>query len=402
MQDKTQILILTMSALGLALFKLYKSSQKDPVGHILLFYFFFGFGPLINYLLGFPIYFGIVEEYMPKAALIMFLGMLFLALPHLFMNKEIKTQALERSEPHRWQALQLALWAAVLYGCAKAVIVLPLRISGGSKIEMINAALPQLHYIYLLLQFYFCAFYFSAKRSGLSKLYWTNFAVYLIYCVVIGERDFIFPLFSIFIIKSIVETKKHAALKLIGGGAALAGLATAIFFLRDTTQESFNPIAAILSQGSILFVNTYVLKIFEGGRAFFYGETYWNSLLNLAPSWIYQTDYNNLDWFKNQYAAASDSGYGFALDAEGYMNFGLIGVCASFFLIGLFLKILIANFHKSEFARYMTLFSVGFIMYALRNDSLALFKGLLYGAIIYLALNTGSYILAIRKNTGHK
>lgn len=396
MSDNSMILFLTLMAFLVVLVKLLRSYKSDPTGHVLLFYFFFGFGPVINYLLGFPIYFGTVEEQIPKACLIMLVGIVSLALPNFFGEKKIAKVNIERIEPHRWQALKVALVLAIFYGAAKVLIVAPLRFGGASKIQMINAALPGLHYIYLLMQFYLCAFYFSAKTSHMKKLYWGNFMVYLIYCLVIGERDFIFPLFSVLIFQSITKGRKKQGLKLLLAGLGLALGATAIFFFRDSSQESANPLAALLGQGSILFINTYVLKIFEGGAEFFHGETFLNSLLNLAPSWIYKTDYNNLDWFKSQYAAASDSGYGFALDAEGYMNFGLLGVFGLFILIGLYFKFVFKRFESSEFARYMSVFSVGFIMYALRNDSLALFKGHLYGAIIYLALNTTSYLISIR------
>ncbi|MBC77590.1 MAG: hypothetical protein CME64_16415 [Halobacteriovoraceae bacterium] len=399
MSDWWTVLLWTIFSLGVVVLKLGKSKSKDPIGYILLFYFFFGFGPVVNYLLGMPIYFGIVKEHIPSAAMIMSLGILSFAFPHLIFKDHSLVPDENSDEPHRWEALKIALMGSIVYGGAKCLLMLPLKAQGATKIEMISIALPQLHYIYLLLQLYFCAFYFSAKRvDGLAKIYWLNVAVYIVYCLVVAERDFIFPLASIFIMKSLVEGKKVSWRKLAFGGVSLGVLGTIIFYLRDGTQEAGNIVSAVLSQGSILFINTFVLKVFEQGHEFFYGETFLNSLINLAPSFVYKTDYNNLAWFKNLYAPASDSGYGFALDAEGYINFGFAGVVLVYLSLAFYWRVLLSKFSSSEFFRYLTLFSVGFVMYALRNDSLALFKGILYAIIIYLFINTTSYLLSIRKN----
>lgn len=400
MADKTLISIYTLLALALVVLKLAKSRSSDPIGYILLFYFFFGFGPVVNYLFDLPIYFGIVTENIPQASLIMLTGMASFGLPHIFgKDPELKIPE-HTKERHNWEALKIALFLSCAYGALKIALMLPMRFAGSSKIAMINVALPQLHYVYLLLQMYFCAFYFSVEeRKGLKKYYWANVAVYVLYCLVVTERDFIFPVISILIMRALTKGKKIPLWKMAAAGGSLALFGTLIFFLRDKHQESTGIIAATLSQGSILFINTFVLKVFQNGHEFFYGETFLNSVANLLPSWVYKTDYNNLAWFKNLYAAASDSGYGFALDAEGYINFGLPGVVLVFGFIALYWKILLSKFSQSEFYRYLSLFSVGFVMYSIRNDSLALIKGILYAVIIYLAINTGSYLLSIRNKS---
>ena len=398
MNEWWSIFTWTVLSLVVVILKLVKSKSSDPIGYILFFYFFFGFGPVVNYLFGMPIYFGIVKQNIPEATLIMFLGIMSFALPHLIGKEPSLVPEKSTEEPHGWEGLKLALVGSVVYGVAKCLLMLPLKIQGASKIEMISIALPQLHYVYLLLQMYFCAFYFSAKRvAGLRKLYWINVGIYILYCLIVTERDFIFPLASIFIMKSLVDGTNISWRKFFFGGIVLGGMGTLIFYLRDGTQEAGNVVSALLSQGSILFINTFVLKVFEQGHEYFYGETFFNSLVNLAPSFVYKTDYNNLAWFKNLYAPASDSGYGFALDAEGYINFGHFGVVLVFLSLAVYWKILLKRFSTSEFFRYLTLFSVGFVMYALRNDSLALFKGILYATLIYLFINSLSYLLSIRK-----
>ena len=58
-------------------------------------------------------------------------------------------------------------------------------------------------------------------------------------------------------------------------------------------------------------------------------------------------------------------------------------------------KLLLNRFNNSDFFRYLMFFSIGFSMYSLRNDSLSLFKGTFYAIVIYVFVNTTSYLIAI-------
>lgn len=396
MQDNFLVAALMFSSLCIVVLNFAKFKLKHPVAYISAFYFFFGFGPVLNYLFEFPIYFGIVKENIPLACFIMFLGILSFSVPHLIMKKISIEENIESPEKHEWDGLKVAYLFSILYSVIKIALMVPLKLGGATKIDMINSALPQIHYIFLLVQLYLCAFYFSAQKNGLlRKLYWANILSYVLYCVVIGERDFIFVLFSLGVMKVMTQKKKISFIKLGLGLFALISFATALFYLRDETQDSENILSAILGQGSILFINTYVIKIMSSGHQLFYGETFYNSLINLLPSFIYTSDYNNLAWFKNIYAPKSDSGYGFALDAEGYINFGLVGVIFVYSSIAIYWRLLMNRINTTEFYRYLTFFSIGFTMYSIRNDSLAFLKGILYSIIIYFAIQLVSYFLFI-------
>ncbi len=163
-------------------------------------------------------------------------------------------------------------------------------------------------------------------------------------------------------------------------------IGTAIFYFRDSSQNSEGTLHGILNQGSLLFINTFCLKLLNEGTNFFMGFTYWNSFLNLLPSWIYKTNFNTLDWFKNKYAAASTSGYGFALDAEGFINFSYPGVIVTFILLLLIQRKIAKNISKRPFYLYYSVFFTAFAMYSLRNDSLAFMKGSLYAILFYIMI----------------
>src|SRR5262249_21517515 len=134
-------------------------------------------------------------------------------------------------------------------------------------------------------------------------------------------------------VRALLRPDSARAWPLAVGGLLLGTLGTAIFFFRDVNQEFTSPWVALLNQGSLLFVNTYTLFLLDGRVGHFGGETYMHALANLIPG--VGVGFNLPDWLKDHYAFASNSGYGYGLDAEGYLNFGWAGVLATFLAIGL-------------------------------------------------------------------
>ena len=174
---------------------------------------------------------------------------------------------------------------------------------------------------------------------------------------------------------------------------------TAIFFMRDATQAFDSPFVAILNQGSLLFINTFTLHLLDQGVSHFWGWTYLNSLLNLLPSGLAGTDFNLLNWFKAHYAPASTSGYGYGLDAEGYLNFSWLGVFVTFLGLGFLQRLSFNSRRWGDFFLYYSVFSFSFTMYCFRNDSLAFLKGNFYAIVSYAALYFLSRFLPWRERS---
>ncbi len=368
---------------------LVRRGAGDPLVATMLFYMFFAFGPVINYLTGETIYFGIKTEYIPDASWIFFVGILGLMLPAWLVPLE-RDQFMRSS----WGPSPIANIlrpANAVMALVSLLLVGRLLLSGGGgadKIRSISLVGTSVHYIYLLIQVYLTAFYLNIGRSRFDRvLYFTNFLAYLTYCLVIGERDFVFIIMSLLLHWALIRPKsKSQTFKLVIGGTALAVAATAIFFLRDATQNFSSPLAALLSQGSLLFVNTYTLFLIDNGQPYFLGLSYIYACLNLLPSGVWSSGFNMPDWFREQYAPGSNSGYGFGLDIEGYLNFSWPGVFFSFVLIG-FMQRKIFNAKKlRDFCLFYSVFFCAFTMYCLRNDSTAFFKGNFYAIISYLGL----------------
>ena len=383
MSDVNTLYFTMGASLVLVLFKLFRGGLKDLITPIILFYFYFSFGPVINFLLGNDIYFGIPKEYIPHATWIFFTAIATLTIGSTIWKprKSLDINLLK----YNLNILIPVFSLSILY----ALYVIGMVIISGAqdKIAKIGIAVPGLHYNYLLLQIYLLAFYFLLKEGILKKLFYLNTILYILYSLVIGERDYIFPIVSILFHRFVFRPPgKREQLKLVAIMFLMLFLATGVFFLRDSTQSSESVVSAVLNQGSLLFVNSFSLKLLEERIDYFMGFTYLNSLLNLLPNWIYKTDFNTLEWFKNSYAAASTSGYGYGLDAEGYINFSFLGVFLVFFFILLWERKIVKHLGKHPFFTYYSVFFTGFTMYSLRNDSLAFLKGNLYAVIFFFII----------------
>ncbi|MBL8975117.1 MAG: oligosaccharide repeat unit polymerase [Myxococcales bacterium] len=382
-EDATTLAALVVAVL-LFVACLRRCGLADPLVAIMAFYLFFAFGPVLNHLLGAPIYFGTKIHYIPQAAGIFTLGMLGLGLPAWFIP--LRRQAFQADARRPSPLAPILRPAHLVMGLVSAALVLRALAAGtADKVAIIGAVGPSLHYPYLLIELYLTAFYFHTGRGAPDRLAWRfNTAAYLTYCVLTGERDFIFTMVGVMIVHALLRPREARAWPLVLGGLLLGALGTAMFFLRDANQEFSSPWVALLNQGSLLFVNTFTLFLLDGQVGHFWGETYLLALANLIPG--VGVSFNLPDWLRDQYAYASSSGYGYGLDAEGYLNFGWLGVFATFLAIGLLQRRTFNMRRARDFVIYYAVFLSGFTMYCLRNDSIALFKGHLYAVVAYAAL----------------
>jgi len=383
-------------ALAVSLFMLlimyFRHGLKDPLFAIAGFYFYFAFGPVINFLIGGQIYFGTLQHRIPEASFIFLLGLSAFFIISTVIRPKYK-QAVEILEhpSARFFALNFVLLILIAYQLYAFAFVLP-TVLGLPKNTQINYIGASLHYNVLLLQFYVLSFYFFRKNSsGTRVLYTINFALYLIYCVGFQERDFIFLLMSIILHRQLLvrSSQTPRILNTLRFGlvaVTLTALATYIFVLRfDTAQVGFG-LESMLNQGTLLFINTQVFDLMRTFDSFYNGQTYLNSLFNLLPNQIYSTDFYLINWFKDFYAPGGVSGYGFALDAEAYMNFGYAGVFFFFSFVAMLQRFIFNRISVNPFYLYFSVFFTGFLAYSLRNDSLALIKGSIYAVLFYVVI----------------
>lgn len=366
------------------------NGRKDHLTYLILFYFFFAMGPILNLLIGNIIYFGTPKDYIHIASTNFLCAIGTMSL----LSVIIKPRNTEIEDVK--EKFPLLNWIFIFFSILALFNILRLASVGLSADKVTKIAIigNSIHYAYLLLQLFFTSFYYICRGNSARKFYFLNFFTYIAYCLVTGERDFIFPVFSI-VGHLLIHHKTSFKRKLIlTSSLSLLGIGgTLIFLLRDATQKSTNYLESFLNQGSLLFVNSFTAKMIDIKYNFFYGETYLHSFLSLLPSFIYKSSYNNLAWLKDNYAPGGDSGYGFGLDAEGYMNFGYFGVIVTFAIIVLIQRYCNYNINRGKFFKYYSVFFHGFTMYCFRNDSLAFLKGNVYAIIIYFIIIQANNII---------
>ena len=323
----------------------------NPLTVLAAFYFYFAFGPVINYLFGWSIYSGTIENKIFEASVeqtLAMAGLFVAALLLKFKAPPPQTRPMKSAE-----ISDAVVIAILLITIGFGIYQISSMVLSGNIVGNIikRAAIEELgggiHRGYIFIQSCVLSLYFLLRKSKLFPLFLCNFAVYIIYCVISGERDFTIIIMSIIVHqialdkqtlrpkRSFITTKTK--LKNLRGpiiAALMIPSAILILMLRAATSHNSNlALEGILNQGSILFINTQIIQMCETGNSFFWGETYLNSILNLLPKWIYTTDFHLVNWFKDYYAPTSIAGYGFALDAEAYLNFGYIGVFAFFYFV---------------------------------------------------------------------
>lgn len=348
------------------------------------YFFFFAFGPVVSLLHGTGVYFGTRVDYAPQAAL----GFLF-ALVGVLMADVLLPQRRSFSMENlvaRVHSRGYGRYAAALVMSAAFMLItatLHLQVLlGGSKREKISV-MPG-HYTVLLLQACLLAGYFATYSSvKLRRLYYANALVYLIYCLLTSERDFLLLILSISVHRLLLSGRVISARTMLAG-AALIAFGAFLFTLRS--HQAFAA-TAVLNQGSLLFVDTYVISLVPTTVPFAYGATYLSSFHNVLPFGIGSNGNPTLSqWLVNTYAPGSSTGYGFSLSAEAYLNFGLLAVPVVYGLIAAVQRVLVNRTDRSLGGSYASIFFLFYFLYAVRGESVQLLKAAVYAAVVFAVL----------------
>jgi hypothetical protein len=184
-----------------------------------------------------------------------------------------------------------------------------------------------------------------------------------------------------------------AAVVLVGlewarSGGALSWSAQ-VSAISDRAREE-SVVQSVLGLGSNLFITSRVVEWVPQEIPYRWGETYLHTTVNLIPSFLLPDlrFESLLKWFKERYAPTSQTGYGFGMEAEAYLNFGLLGPLGMFALWSFGLSRLhdgARRLPQAVLYRYAFTFMVPFSLSCIRGDSLMGAKGFLYAAgIVWL------------------
>jgi hypothetical protein len=259
----------------------------------------------------------------------------------------------------------------------------------GTKVERLpqTPILVSVHYNYLMAFFAFltsvCALYgFRVLRRSLPVL--LSGGVYLLYCAVMQERDFV--LVFLMVLGTLDLEGKSVRARWVAAGVGLGAIAfVGMFWWRvEVAGESLDLWSAVLGQGSSLQVITNVLAWREGGLPLEWGATYLYALMRaFFLEWMVRGEPLTI-WYRSEYAFGSESGYGFSLEAEALLNWGFAGVPVVFGCLGWLLRTSYDNARTGcAWRRFLFLYSFPLVLAALRNDSLMLARGLVAGSAVF-------------------
>ncbi|AWB91195.1 O-antigen polysaccharide polymerase Wzy [Aeromicrobium chenweiae] len=387
-------------AVSIVLFMLCRRSGRGVLGYLAAFLVLIGLGPVINHLVGQPIYVGVVDAYIPAAVNGYLLAVVGLLLADVsFRAPEVPATDGEARE-ERW-ADRYGLPVGILLGLAAAYAAAIVVTRAGAllqadKLTAIGLAGP-FHYPYLLLQICLAATYLLVRsRPALHRLFWANMAVYAVYCLLTDERDFLLVFVGI-AIQSQNRRVQARVLKSVLIGAAAAAAGAALFTLRGGAAGS-SPLTTILGQGSLLFVDTRVLSFVPIYQPYAHGATYLDSAASALTLGAWAPGKGLSQWLVDTYAPDSDSGYGFSMIGELVYNFGQWAILPTFFVLGWIINAAVSRSHRSAFAAYLSTFSVVFVPYMLRSDSRGLFSGLVYALLLFGVLT----VVTLKRSGTHE
>ena len=359
--------------------------RRDVLAYLGAYFLLFGFGPVVSYLLGGTIYFGTNTLLIGRASLgllLAFTGVLAAGL--LIRQRRDLVDPLTAPATRRLPLVPVVLAVLALYAVGVLAWGGPAFLAG-TKLDRIAAAGPA-HYDFLLLEMCACALYFVAHETATGRLaYRANLGAYILYCLMTGERDFVFVLFALVLHRELVRAPgTHRAVpRPVFWGAALAVGATALFTLRGDAAGGGSDALSLLNQGSVLFVDTWVMSHVPTVEAYQHGASYAHALLNLIPGHK-QTPL--AEWLVNRYAPGSSSGYGFSLTGEAYLNFGLLGIPVLFATLAAAHRLLVNRIDRAPVYAYASLLLTVAWMYGFRGESQSLIKTCVYGALFYAVI----------------
>lgn len=369
-------------------FAIYSRGQH-PIVLLAAFYGYFAFGPVINHLLGNEIYFGTITEYISTASVMYFLAIAAMVGTAVVLRcrNDVSSDSVI-SNSGKLYVLEIICVVLVIFQ-GLAVIYVIVRLGGGvisaGKLQKIAILGSTIHYYFLALQGYVAAMYFAAQRNEFARKWYRNAVIgFILYCLVMSERDFIFLIGGIVMMR-IYCRDVQVRVRQILGGAALIVLATYLSQLRAGGGGGL-ALEDVLNQGNLLFVDTYILSVVPRYFDHMGGITYWNSLLSLPPGQFNEGGLRLLQWFKDLYAPGADVGYGFSLEAEAYLNFGLWGVPLFFSVLTAGLCMVWNRIDRGPLWSYLSVLLIAQSMYSIRNDSLQLVKSTAYGILFFASV----------------
>lgn len=193
-------------------------------------------------------------------------------------------------------------------------------------------------YPYVLVTFYAGVLYLSVSGTVKERLIgWTLwFLVVIIFAFNGNKGEFLYSLLAVIGLKGVLGQKLSWKM-ILGGLLILIVVIPSITLLRhEGIANSLGSITgsfmgAFVEMGMQIRTTVYTLEYLNDGTFdFLYGQSYYQPIINILTPFMDHT-------VATAHVTEMFPGYGYNQVAESYLNFGLIGVIAFYFLVGYFL-----------------------------------------------------------------
>lgn len=219
-----------------------------------------------------------------------------------------------------------------------------------------------------------------------------------------GERDAVLPLIAWILVQTRMGRRRRAALMLaamlfvvalvpLARQTGLAAEAQIAHASEVTAEDMLGSLATTSSAN--LFIFTKIAAWVPAYYGYSYGRTYLDAVLTLIPTGEETRARSLLAWFRDEYAPRGMSGYGFALDAEAYMNFGWLGPPVFFLAWGALLGWLHRPISRVQQPRelFYAVYPLVISVFAIRADFRGFTRMLLYGVALLVLVEATAFIM---------
>ncbi len=361
----------------------------SPLAIYCFCYLYFCFGPYLAHSLGFQIYSGIQKDYLKEAAMVFFVAIASLSLfPSNYIARLNARYSLVVKEPVFIRQTTIILLSIPVL-IAFSIAIMKIGLAPLNKVERI-AVMGKFHYVLLTLWpvVLFCYMTVSPRsKMNLSEgiLFSSVVTVYFAYCLYMEERDF--ALISLPLLFWYYKDRPVPVFRMFVGVPIAAILFTALSAGRSSEMDG-SGLASFLNQGSNLMVTSNILLWIEQEQNLMWGMSYFAGFVNMITLGAVKLVTPLSIWFSQKYSSAvNDGAFGFSIEGEALINFGLIGIPFLFSIIACFLAWTYKGFLKgTPVATLLTYYSLFYFIYAIRGESLILFKAFMYCMVIFILL----------------
>jgi hypothetical protein len=353
--------------------------------------FYFMFGPIIAHQVGLPIYKGIDIAYLDRAALLSTLclgafaaGAALGVLP----QRRHHGRAAFRAPTATYQALADVMFVGLSLA---AVVLAVVNLDRMGAPKDVTTFWPG-HYRFLLAWM----IGFIIRFSVVFRFDWIVFfglICFVLYCTVFSERDFIFPVICFGFM--ILGSKRFGVVRFVPLIAAALLVVWLLSIRREGVIFESGAIVSLLNQSANVFVDTFTIKHRQLTGEMLWGSSYLASALKTLTFNLVYLGPPLAEWLVIEFLGPNvPAGFGFSLEAEAYLNFGYAGSAVVFLALGgLAASLLTAERLRSYGGRVSAVFAMTLGLYAIRGESLNLFKPALYVVLLILTLRGAAWLI---------